>query len=120
MLFVFSTPVLIRYLWQLKAVVFLYWCLICAVLLFELFKEFCLISSNFFIKEIQFNRLDILKQGCLSGKTDPRTLQEAGSVPADWKRRLGLLQAGTNVIKLVFIVNKLACWSLVKLTKPRL
>jgi len=29
----FSTPVLIRYLWQLKTVVFLHWCLICAVLL---------------------------------------------------------------------------------------
>jgi hypothetical protein len=25
--------VLIRHLWQLKAVVFLYWCLICAILL---------------------------------------------------------------------------------------
>ncbi len=26
MLFIFSTPVLIRHLWQLKTVVFLYWC----------------------------------------------------------------------------------------------
>ncbi len=34
MLFIFSMPVLIRlYLWQLKAVVFLNCCLICAVLL---------------------------------------------------------------------------------------
>ncbi len=33
MLFIFSTPVLIRHLWQLKTVVFLHWCLICAVLL---------------------------------------------------------------------------------------
>ncbi len=32
MQFIFSTPVLIRYLWQLKIVVFLHWCLICAVL----------------------------------------------------------------------------------------
>ncbi len=31
MLFIFSTPVLIRYLWQLKTVVFLHWCRICAV-----------------------------------------------------------------------------------------
>ncbi len=33
MVFIFSTPVLIRHLWQLKAVGFLHWCLICAVLL---------------------------------------------------------------------------------------
>ncbi len=33
MLFIFSTPVLIRHLWQLKTVVFQHWCLICAVLL---------------------------------------------------------------------------------------
>jgi hypothetical protein len=33
MLFIFSTPVLIRHLWQLMTVVFMHWCLICAVLL---------------------------------------------------------------------------------------
>ncbi len=33
MLFTFSTPVLIRRLWQLNAVVYLQWCLIHAVLL---------------------------------------------------------------------------------------
>ncbi len=33
MLFIFSAPVLIRHLWQLKTVVFLHYCLICAVLL---------------------------------------------------------------------------------------
>ena len=33
MLFIFSTPVLIRHLWQLKTVVFLCGCPICAVLL---------------------------------------------------------------------------------------
>jgi hypothetical protein len=33
MLFIFSTPVLIRHLWQLKTIVFLRWCLICTVLL---------------------------------------------------------------------------------------
>jgi hypothetical protein len=31
MLFIFSTPVLIRHLWQLKTVVFLHWCQICAL-----------------------------------------------------------------------------------------
>ncbi len=30
-MFIFSTPVLIRHMWQLKTVVFLHWCLICAV-----------------------------------------------------------------------------------------
>jgi len=33
MLLIFSTPVLIRYLWQLMTVVFLHWCLMHAVLL---------------------------------------------------------------------------------------
>ncbi len=36
MLFIFSTPVLIRHLWQLKTVFFLHWCLIFAVLLVSL------------------------------------------------------------------------------------
>jgi len=31
MLFSFSTPDLIRHLWQLKTAVFLHWCLICVV-----------------------------------------------------------------------------------------
>jgi hypothetical protein len=31
MLFIFSTPVLIRHLWQLEAFVLLYWCLIHAL-----------------------------------------------------------------------------------------
>ena len=33
LMFIFSTPVLIRHLWQLTTVVFLHWCLINAVLL---------------------------------------------------------------------------------------
>jgi hypothetical protein len=33
MLSIFSTPELIRHLWQLKTVVFLHWCLIRAVIL---------------------------------------------------------------------------------------
>jgi hypothetical protein len=35
MLFIFSTPGLIRHLWQLKRVVFLHWCQICALLFAE-------------------------------------------------------------------------------------
>ncbi len=35
MLFTFSTPVLVRPLWQLKTVVFLHWCLMLVVLLHE-------------------------------------------------------------------------------------
>jgi hypothetical protein len=30
-LFIFSTPELIRHLWQLKTAIFLHWCLLCAV-----------------------------------------------------------------------------------------
>jgi hypothetical protein len=36
MFFIFSTPVLIRHLWQLKTVVFQHWCPICAVLFDDL------------------------------------------------------------------------------------
>ncbi len=39
MLFIFSTPGLIRHLWQIKTVVFLHWCLICAVLLWVPLKD---------------------------------------------------------------------------------
>ncbi len=46
MLLIFSTPVLIRHLWQLKTIVFLHWCLICAPLFLKvqvtnfIFQEF--------------------------------------------------------------------------------
>jgi hypothetical protein len=39
MLFIFSTPVLNRHLWQLKTVVFLHWCLIRAVVLCKLWTK---------------------------------------------------------------------------------
>jgi hypothetical protein len=39
MKFIFSTPVLIRHLWQFKTVIFLHWYLICAVLFCWLGRE---------------------------------------------------------------------------------
>jgi hypothetical protein len=39
MLFIFSTPVLIRHLWQLETVVFLHWCLIRVVLFLTVLHE---------------------------------------------------------------------------------
>jgi hypothetical protein len=45
MLFIFSTPVLIRHLWQLKTVVILHWCLICAVLLMSCAHLPCLLPA---------------------------------------------------------------------------
>ncbi len=36
MCFIFSTPVLMRHLWQLKTIVFLHCCLICALLLINM------------------------------------------------------------------------------------
>ncbi len=39
MLFIFSTPVLIRHLWQLKTAVFLHRCLICTALLTDVQKK---------------------------------------------------------------------------------
>ena len=46
MLFVFSTQVLIRHMWQLKTVVFLHWCLICALLLSMLKNIFYVRKCN--------------------------------------------------------------------------
>jgi hypothetical protein len=40
MQFIILTPVLIRYMWQLKAVVFLHWCLICNVLFHNIGPRF--------------------------------------------------------------------------------
>jgi hypothetical protein len=39
MLFIFSTPEVIRNLWQLKTAVFLHWCLLCALPLFSFFWD---------------------------------------------------------------------------------
>ncbi len=47
MLLIFSTPVLIRYFWQLKTVVFLHWYLLCALLL-------RIISSNNIFESLKF------------------------------------------------------------------
>jgi hypothetical protein len=46
MLYIFSTPVLIIYPWQLKTVVFLHWCLIHAVLLTNVLKFVGSISAE--------------------------------------------------------------------------
>ncbi len=46
MLFIFSTPELIRNLWQLKTAVFPHWCLICALPLFTFFKVRCSITKD--------------------------------------------------------------------------
>jgi hypothetical protein len=47
MLFIFSTPLLIRHLWQFKTVAFLDWCLICSVLLtISVFFKFPLNYKN--------------------------------------------------------------------------
>jgi hypothetical protein len=64
MLFIFSTPVLIEHLWQLKTVVFLHWCLICAVLLYTCaIGKFKLTGHNW----AEFSALGVLVQGILSG-----------------------------------------------------
>ncbi len=54
MLFVFSTPVLIRHLWQLKTVVFLHWCLICVVLLYNHRNLYC-VSFMLSVADMSFS-----------------------------------------------------------------
>ena len=44
MLFIFSTPVFIRHLWQLKTIVFLQWCLIRSFLLQTFVKNHTILS----------------------------------------------------------------------------
>jgi hypothetical protein len=46
MLFIFSTPVLIKHLRQFKTIVFLHWCLICALLFLKLPKIKSLILTG--------------------------------------------------------------------------
>ncbi len=72
MQFIYSMPVLIRHLWQLKRAVFLHWCLICAVPFFKMFTQnaklhliFCLSLQSFQIysqTQITFNSFNVLRR----------------------------------------------------------
>ncbi len=53
MQFIFSTPVLIRRLWQLETVVFLNWCLICTVLFTKLQVQFNNVTMLLLSTDIQ-------------------------------------------------------------------
>ncbi len=53
MSFIFSTPVLIRHLWQLKKVVFLHWFLICALLLLRSFARKALTLKTTSVRTVQ-------------------------------------------------------------------
>ncbi len=46
MLFIFSTPVLIRHLWQLKTLVFLHWCLLIEYLNYNQLSELIAIETQ--------------------------------------------------------------------------
>ncbi len=63
MLFIFSTPVLIRHLWPLKTVVFTYWCLIRALLLRNKYIAECSKFSVRIHKKILFKYMKISKTG---------------------------------------------------------
>jgi len=55
MLFIFSTPVLIRHLWQLKTFIFLHWSLMCAVLLTMPYRIFHMRARNLINMEVGIN-----------------------------------------------------------------
>ncbi len=59
----FSTPVLIRHLWQLETIVFLHWCLICVVLLSKngRFLDFSILSLLLF-PPFKFHSINLLQQ----------------------------------------------------------
>ncbi len=74
MLFIFSTLVLIRYLWQLKTVVFLHWCLIRAVLLFwgsKGSKRFPRVSES--SQKVQKSSQMVSKGSRMVHKSSPKT-----------------------------------------------
>ncbi len=61
MLFIFSIPVLIRSLWQLKTVVFQHWCLIYALLLSKTFQIWTnLLILKYFCKFLHICEIPIL------------------------------------------------------------
>ncbi len=63
MLFIFSTLVLIRHLWQLETIVFLHWCLICVVLLSKngRFLDFSILSL-LLLPPFKFHSINLLQQ----------------------------------------------------------
>ncbi len=75
MLFIFSTPVLIRHLRQHKTVVFLHWCLLCAVVLIQHHSKLACLSpsvTSILVKNLQERlqpSLKILDQECREQKT---------------------------------------------------
>ncbi len=79
MLFIFSTPVLIRHLWQLNIVAFLHWCLICTVLLVKtiIFQNLTQnsASSEMFLTKTYASSLD-----CRLQVTAPGFLFSAGLI----------------------------------------
>jgi len=72
MLFIFSTPVLIRHLWQLKTLVSLHWCLICTVLLIETIGNYLLELTR---SNKNFKYLDSLLDADVPGIIDLASLQ---------------------------------------------
>ncbi len=57
MLFIFSTRVLIRHLWQLKTVVFVHWCLIHVVLLTTLEASIMIVAKKQYYRNIMMPSL---------------------------------------------------------------
>ncbi len=83
MLFIFSTPLLIRHLWQLKRVLFLHWCLIWAILLIDdehpsLYQAFPkqqgLIKATFTYLTILVDTLKFVAVYCVINKVFNRDL----------------------------------------------
>jgi hypothetical protein len=56
-MFICSTPMLIRHLWQLKAVVFLHWCLMHAVVLSKHVGELGIFLQVFYKQKLRFKWL---------------------------------------------------------------
>jgi hypothetical protein len=66
MLFIFSTPVVIRHMWQLKNVVFLHLCLIGAVLLEPFLICIYLMDQRFHPAKYKSSKFTLLKHAYLA------------------------------------------------------
>ncbi len=69
-MFIFSTPVLIRHLWQFKTVVFLHWCLMHALLFKNNNYYHGLLLNSLHLKDLSFEQMPLHKKFYHQGNID--------------------------------------------------
>jgi hypothetical protein len=90
----FLTPALNRYLWQIKTVVFLHWCLICTVLLHTLLNQF-------YTSQVMLHHLLLLKRS--------QCFREIGSYSVLFTFLVGWHASAVSLPPVGVIFARLAC-----------